>query len=115
MVNAKDLQIECARVLYQTLLVPVIMHDNERMLWKEKERSITRSAEMNNLRSLLSIRRMDSVPNTRIRKFCVDERIDEGVLRWFGHVKRMKNYIIAKRIRVGECVVIRSEGRPWKR
>ena len=34
------------------------------------------------------------VPNARIRELCevkngVDERIDEGVLRWFGHVERM--------------------------
>ena len=32
-----------------------------------------------------------------------DERIDEGVLRWFGHVKRMENDWIAKRVYVGEC------------
>ena len=33
------------------------------------------------------------VPNARIRELCrvrkgVDERIDEGVLRWFDHVER---------------------------
>ena len=32
-----------------------------------------------------------------------DERIDEGVLRWFDHVERMGNERIAKRIYVGEC------------
>ena len=41
---------------------------------------------MDNLRDLLGIRRMDRVPNVRIRELCrvrksVDERIDEGVLR----------------------------------
>ena len=39
------------------------------MLWKEKERSRTRVVEMDNLRALLSIRRMDRVPNAWIRKF----------------------------------------------
>ena len=39
-------------------------------------------------------RRMDRVLNTQIRELCgvkksLDERIDEGVLRWFGHVERM--------------------------
>ena len=33
----------------------------------------------------------------------VDERIDEGVLRWFGHMERKKNDTIAKRVYVGEC------------
>ena len=37
-VNARDLQIECARVLHETMLVPVLMYGSETMLWKEKER-----------------------------------------------------------------------------
>ena len=32
-----------------------------------------------------------------------DEKIDEGVLRWFGNVERMVNDRIAKRVYVGEC------------
>ena len=44
---------------------------------------------------------MDRVPNERIRELCgvskgVDERIDEGVLRWFGHVERMENDRVAR-------------------
>ena len=38
-----------------------------------------------------------------------DERIDKGVLRWFGHVERMENDRIAKRVYAGELA-----GRPWK-
>ena len=63
---------------------------------------------MNNLRNLLGINRMDKVPNARIRQLCgvtkdVDERIDEGVLRWFARVDRIENGRIAKRVYVGEC------------
>ena len=77
------------------MLVPVLMYGNETMLWK-KERSRIRAVQMHNLRSLLGTRRMDRVPNTRIKELCgmmkgVDENIDEIVLRWFGHVERMKN------------------------
>ena len=28
----------------------------------------------------------------------VDKRIDEGVLKWFGHVKKMGNNSIAKKV-----------------
>ena len=75
---------------------------------------------MDNLRGLLGIRRMDRVPNARIRELCgvkkgLDERIDEGVLRWFGHGERMKMDMIAKRVYLGECAGIRSVGRPQKR
>ena len=48
------------------------------------------------------------VSNARIKELCgvtkdVYERIDEGVLRWFGHVEAMDNNRIAKRVYVGVC------------
>ena len=60
---------------------------------------------------------MDTVSNAQIRKLCgvkkgLDERIDEGVLRCFGHMESDK---IAKRVYVGECPGNRSVGRPRKR
>ena len=45
----------------------------------------------------------------------VDERIDKGVLRWFGHVERMENDSFAKRVYVGECAGSRSVVRPRER
>ena len=103
LVNARNLQFECARVLHETLLVPVLMYGSETMLWKEKERSRVRAVQVDNLRGLLGIRRMDSVPNARIRELCgvkngLDKRIDEGILRWFGHVERIEKDRIAKRV-----------------
>ena len=61
---------ECSRVLHETLLVPVLMYGSAPMLWKEKERSIVRAVQMDNLRGLLGIRRMDRIPNARIRELC---------------------------------------------
>ena len=71
--------------------MPVLTYGSETMIWREKERSRIKAVQMDNLRGLLGIRRMDKVPNARIRELCgvtkgVDEKIDEGVLRWFGHV-----------------------------
>ena len=39
MVNARGLQPEFVMVLNVTLLVHVLMYDNETMIWKEEERS----------------------------------------------------------------------------
>ena len=36
----------------------------------------------------------------------LDEKIDEVVLRCFGHVERMENSRIAKRVFVGECALV---------
>ena len=60
-----------ARVLHETLLVPVISYGSDTMLWKEKERSRIRAVQMDNLIYLLSIRRMDRVPNVRLRELCI--------------------------------------------
>ena len=45
----------------------------------------------------------------------LDEKIDEGVLRWFSHVERMERDRIPKRVYVGECAGNHSVDRPWKR
>ena len=90
------------------------------MLWKEKEKSRIRAVQMDNLRGLLGIRRIYRVSAARIRELCavtkgVDQRIEEGVLRWFGYVERMENDRIAKVVYAGECVGSHSVGRPRKR
>ena len=45
----------------------------------------------------------------------LDERIDQGVLRWFSPVERMERDRIAKRVYVGECAGSHSVSRPRKR
>ena len=93
--NAWDLQLECVRVWHETLLVTVLMT----MLWKARYR--ISAVKMDNLRGLLGIRKMNRVPNARIRELCrrmigVNKRTDEGVLGWFSHMERMENDRIAK-------------------
>ena len=66
LVNARDVQLECARVL----LVPVLTYGSETMLWKEKKRSRIWALQIDNLRALRGIRRMDRIPDAWIREFC---------------------------------------------
>ena len=66
--------------LYETLLVPVLMYGSETMILKEEKRSRIRAVQMDKIKSLLGIRRMDRVPNARKRELCgmakgVDERM----------------------------------------
>ena len=81
------------------------MYGSETMLWKEKDRSRIMAVQLDNLRGLLGIRRMDRVPNARIRESCglrkgIDVRIDEGVFRWFCRVERVESDRITKRVYV---------------
>ena len=45
LVNARDLQLQCAKVLHETLLVFVFMYGNETMLLKRKELSRIRAVQ----------------------------------------------------------------------
>ena len=106
-------------VVHKSLLVPVVTCGSETRIWREKERSRIRAVHVENHRGLLGIKGMNKVLNARIRQLCgvtkgVDEKI-EDVLPWFGHVERMENDIISKRVYVGECAGSRSVGRARKR
>ena len=59
------LQLEFARILHETFLMFVLMYDSET---SEKERSRIRAAQMDNLRGLLGITKMNRVPNVQIRE-----------------------------------------------
>ena len=39
LVNARDLQLKCAKVLHETFFVSVLMYGSETMSWKENKRS----------------------------------------------------------------------------
>ena len=68
--NTRSLQLQCARVLHESLIVPVLTYGSETMIWRENERFRIRVVQMDNLRGLLGIRRMDIVLNARIRQLC---------------------------------------------
>ena len=84
MVIASILLLECTIVLHEPLLVPLLIYDSETMIWKENERYRIMTVQMDNLRGLLGIKRLDKVSNAQIRELCgvmkgLDERIDESV------------------------------------
>ena len=56
--------------LHETLLKPVPMYGSKTMLLKEKEKCRIRAVQMEKLRSLPDIRRMDKLLNPGIRELC---------------------------------------------
>ena len=93
LVNARSLQLECARVSNESLLVPVLTYGTETVIWREKERSRIMVVQIDNFRGLLGIRRMDKLPNARIRQLCgatkdVDDRlVGRSRKRWIDTMK----------------------------
>ena len=63
LVNARDLKLKCVGVLHESLLVPLLMYDIETKIRREKNRSGIMAVQMDNLRGLQGIRRIDRVLN----------------------------------------------------
>ena len=73
--------------------------------------------EMNGLRAICDLSRRDRVRNVRIREICnwnksLVTRVEQGVLKWFGHVNRMDDKRLARKLFVSEVVGERGRGRP---
>ena len=73
--------------------------------------------EMKCLRSLVGVSRMHRVRNEEVRRRAGIEmelasRADLRVLRWFGHVERMDDYRMARRVLMAQVSGGRVQGRP---
>ena len=73
--------------------------------------------EMRCLRSMCGVTRMDRVRNEEVRRRTgvvkgLAERADQGVLRWFGHVERMEEERLVKKIVRSDVMGGRPRGRP---
>ena len=74
---------------------------------RSAERRKVNVLEMKCLRSLVGVSRMDKVRNEEVRRRAGIERefasrADQRVLRWFGHVERMDEYRMARRVLIVE-------------
>ena len=73
--------------------------------------------EMKCLRNMVGVSRMDRVTNEEVRRRAGIERelasrADQGVLRWFGHMEKMDEYRMARRVLMAEVSGGRVRGRP---
>ena len=85
---------------------------------KIREKKRMEAVEMNCLKNTCGLRRIDRVPNVRIRRFgknvSVSQRTDQGILRWFGHDERMGDKRMAKRVCESDVRGVRRRGGPRK-
>ena len=82
------------------------------------ERRKVNVLEMKCSRSLIGVLRMDRVRNEEVRRRAGIERElasradQRRVLRWFGHVERMDDYRMTRRVLMAEVSGRRVRGRP---
>ena len=84
---------------------------------RHAERRKVNVLEMKCLRSLVGVSRLDRVRNKEVRRRVGIEmelvsRVDQIVLRWFGHVERLDECRLARRVLTAEMSGGRVRGRP---
>ena len=84
---------------------------------RSSERRKVNFLEMKCLKSLVGVSRMGRVRNEEVRRRAGIERelasrADQRVLRWFGHVERMDEYRMARKVLMEEVSGGRVRGRP---
>ena len=99
------------------LIVPTALYGAEAWGMRSAERRKVNVLEMKCLRSLVGVLRTDRVRNDEVRRSAGIEselasRADQRVLRSFGHVERMDDYRMARRVLMAEVSGGRGRGRP---
>ena len=99
----RELGIKAKKCLCEGVIVPTALYGAEAWGMRSAERRKVNVLEMNCLRSLVGVSRMDRVRNEEVSRRAGIERelasrADQRVLRWFGHVKRMDEYRMARRV-----------------
>ena len=109
--------LEAKKSLYEGVIVPKALYGPEAWGMRSAERRKVNVLEMKCLRSLVGVSRMDRVMNEDVRRRAGIEkelasRADQRVLRWFGHVERMDEYRMARRVLMAEVGGGWVRGRP---
>ena len=108
MLSNRGLGIKAKKCLYEgVIFVPTALYRAEAWGMRSAERRKVDVLEIKSLRSLVGVLRMDRVRNEEVRKRAGIERelairTDQRVSRWFGHVERMDEYRMARRVLMAE-------------
>ncbi|KAK3869735.1 hypothetical protein Pcinc_024963 [Petrolisthes cinctipes] len=120
MFGCKSLRMDVKRKLYEGIAVPTALYGAagaETRNMGENEKRRLNVVEMRCLRSMCGVTRMDRVRDEKVRRRTgvVRELAGQSVLRWFGHVERMEENRMVKRIGGSDLGGVRRRGRPQRR
>ncbi len=112
-----SLGMSAKRRLYEGVVVPTVLYGAETWNMGAAERKRLNIMEMRCLRNMCGVTRMDRVRNEEVpwRTGLVKElaeRAEQGVLKRFGHVERMEEERLVKKITRSDVRGVRPRGRP---
>ncbi len=112
--NVRSVSMEVKRDLRNTVIVPTLTYARETWAWNESQRSRMQAVEMIYLRSACGVSRMDGMSNKSVyehfgmchvgegKKCGVVEKVKRQTLKWFGHMERMEESKMTRRVYVSE-------------
>ena len=117
LINNRGLELNVKNVLYEKVVVPTVMYGSESWGMKVTERQKLNVFEMKCLRSMTGVSRLDRVRNEVVRARTgvrreLATRVDKNVLRWLGHVERMDNERLLKKVVNAKVEGRSARGRP---
>ena len=107
----RGLGMNVKKVLYKKVVVSTVMYGSESWGMKVNERQKLNVFEMKCLRSMTGVSRLDRVRNEVVRAR-TGVRRELNVLRWFGHVERMDNERLLKKVMNVKVDGRSARGRP---
>ena len=113
----RGLGMNVKKVLYERVIVPTVTYGSESWGMKVAERQRLNVFEMRCLRSMAGVSRIDRIRNEVVRERTgvgkeLAARVDRNVLRWFGHVERMEDDRLLKRVMNARVTGRGVRGRP---
>ena len=113
----RGLGMSAKRRLYEGAIVPTTVYGAETWGMRLAERKRLNVLEMRCLRSMCGVTRLDRIRNEEVRRRTgvvreLAERADQRVLKWFGHMERMSDERLVKRVLKSEVSGRCVRGRP---
>ncbi len=112
--KGRSVSMEVKRDLRNAVIVPTLTYASETWAWNESQRSRVQAVEMSYLRHVCGVSRMDGMNNESVyehfgmchvgegKKCGVVEEVKQQTLKWFGHMERMEESKMTRRVYVSE-------------
>ncbi len=109
MIRERTVSREVKKALRDSIIIPTAAYASETWVWNQSQWSEIQAVEMSYLRGGCSVNRIDGESNENIyRKFGMSNRegincgvvemVKRSTLRWFGHLERMDERELTKKI-----------------
>ena len=110
MMRERTVSNDVKKGLRDGIIVPTLTYASETWVWNERQRSRIQAVEMSFLRGACGVGRMDGESNERVYerlgmsskgegvKCGVVEWVKRNTLRWFGHIERMDESVMTKKV-----------------